>query len=172
MFGKIILTALLAGGPLLASAQLMMEPTRALAARDSLLQMAAATRLELAQQTQVDLKTLTKTRRHTIRGYASKAKQLDSDGWKTLVWQHRTIYRRNGRVQEKYTAYLHGRTILKEEWLNGSELWVRLRRPQDLKVATSLSPAVFNGTYIRGGYINWNGQKYLLPEALHVQQVR
>ncbi|OWP63475.1 hypothetical protein CDA63_08850 [Hymenobacter amundsenii] len=178
MLSRIILTGLLAGGPFLASAQLTTEPARplaarALAARDSLLKMAAATRFELAEQTWVDLQTPNRTRRHIIRGYAANAKQTDSDGRKkTLIWQHRTIYRRNGRIQEKYTAYLNNRTILEERWLNGSELWIRLRRPQDLKLAAPLSPAVFNGTYARGGYINWNGKNYLLPEALHVQQVR
>ena len=169
-----MLTGLLAGSTFMASAQVVQvvtEPASALATRDSLLQTAAATRLELAQQTGFVLKTLNKSRRHMVRGYAYNSKQTDSYSGtpkRTLVWEHRTVYRRNGRVQEKYTAYMHNRRILEERWLNGSPLWMRISRPQDMKVAAFFprQPA-FNGTYVRGGYVNWQGKKYMLPNALH-----
>lgn len=153
-----------------ASAQLLTEASQATAARDSLLQVAAATRLELAQQTSFVLSAPNKRRSHVVRGYSYSTNTNSSEykKRKVLVWQQRTIYRRNGRVQEKYTAYLHDRRILDERWLNDRPLWIRLNRPQDLK-ATSLGPKqpAFAGLYVASGFLSWNAKKYLLPNALH-----
>lgn len=164
------LLGLLMLGSQWASAQLITDAAQATAARDSLLQLAATTRLELAQQTSFVLSTPNKRRCHVVRGYRYSTNTNSSEykKRKVLVWQHRTTYRRNGRVQEKYAAYLHDRRILNERWLNNQPLWISINRPQDLKTTSFLpgQPA-FIGTYVQGGYLSWNAKKYLLPNALH-----
>ncbi|MFD2786854.1 hypothetical protein [Hymenobacter rubripertinctus] len=173
MLAKIILTGLLAGGAARVSAQVITEPARALAARDSLLQTAAATRLELAEQTTLVLKIRRKTRRHIARGYSITPQGMDphtGERKRGVVWEHRIIYRRNGRIQEKYTAYLLDRPILEERWLNGSVLWLRMGRPQDLRMTKfAQDQPAYNGTYIRGGYVSWQGRKYRLPQGLEAR---
>lgn len=164
LFGLVILSSQWA------SAQLITDVSRATAARDSLLQIAATTRLELAQQTSFVLSTPNKRRSHVVRGYSYSTKTNSSEykKRKVLVWQQRTIYRRNGRVQEKYTAYLQDRRILNERWLNDRPLWIQVSRPHDLKTTSALpSQPAFTGLYVAGGYLSWNTRKYLLPNALH-----
>ncbi|WP_426489825.1 hypothetical protein [Hymenobacter sp. 102] len=170
MLRTLSLIGLITLGSQWARAQLLTEASQATAARDSLLQVAAATRLELAQQTSFVLKASNKRRSHVVRGYRYSTDTNSSEykKRKVLVWQQRTIYRRNGRVQEKYTAYLHDRRILDERWLNDRPLWIRLNRPQDLKTSSSKSSQPgFAGLYVASGFLSWNAKKYLLPTALH-----
>lgn len=155
--------------PVAAHAQTVTDLAKATAARDSLLQMAASTRLELNQTTKFELTAPRMgVRRHVVQGYnpAANPNKLPQDRLQRLnVWKQKTVYLRNGQVKETFVAKVNGQKILQERRLNGSTIWLKLGRGQDLYNKTPATNKYFSGTYTRDGYFSWNGTQYALPKA-------
>ncbi|WP_460613170.1 hypothetical protein [Hymenobacter seoulensis] len=166
MIKRILPLAMLLAGFQTSVAQVITDQARATTARDSLMQVAAATRAELLQRTGFIVKAPRMgARRHIIRGYVipAYAQNLPENRSKrNLVWEQKTVYRRNGQVAERYVARLKGQPVLRERRLNGTTLWLSLNRPQNLAEANGATSNAIYGTYVRDGYFNLGSKRYLI----------
>jgi hypothetical protein len=156
--------------PVVSQAQVITDVTKATAARDSLLQMAATTRSELNQTTKFEITAPRMgLRRHVVKGFtlAENPNKLPTDKVKRLyVWKQKTRYLRNGQVKETFVAQLKNQKVLQERRLNGTTTWLKLGRGLDLSNKNPASNTYFSGTYTQDGYFIWNSTQYALPKAL------
>lgn len=145
-------------------AQLITDPTQATAARDTLFQQADMLRA-LAQQTTPKFTTNQKglaQRRHVVKGRSSELTSNTSStaplstAAKSSKWNHRTIYWYNGDIEERFKLKQAGRTVLREQRINGVVTW--------LKMEPLLYRKSHSGTYLKEGYLTLDGKFYLLPE--------
>ncbi|NVO83597.1 hypothetical protein [Hymenobacter terrestris] len=169
MISKTLLFGLLLLGSVQASAQAITDAARATAARDSLMRAVESIHAQLVQKTGFVLKTPNRKRRHLVSGNYITPRIIDAEtGQKRqfVLWKHRTIYRRNGRIEEKYTAYQPGGLLLQERRLNGQIIWLVLSPRRSDAVA---NPLLRYARYIRGGYLLWNQRQYVLPTAVELK---
>lgn len=142
-----------------AKAQLINDPARATAARDTLLRQA----IQLRQQVQGQSAFFTmnghtrRLRRQVMRGTATPA---TADASPTLYWKQVTRYRRNGRVQEHFYIKTNSKLILEEYRLNGRTL--RLDVLSQVPGSGSLTPRHL-GRYWQSGYLVLDRKQYVLP---------
>lgn len=156
--------------PFITQAQIITDVTKATAARDSLLQLAASTRLELSEKTRFEITAPRMgARRHVVQGFnpAANPNKLPQDRVQRMnIWKQKTVYLRNGQVKETFVAKINGQKILRERRLNGTTTWLSIGRTQDLYSPTAAGSRNFYGTYTRDGYFTWNGTQYALPKPL------
>ncbi|MBX0291907.1 hypothetical protein K3G63_15750 [Hymenobacter sp. HSC-4F20] len=156
MIQKLLLLSVFLCGAQVSVAQIITDPARAVAARDSLLNFAGETKLAIQQQS-AHFKAKTShlgARRHVVEGFLPGASGR-------FHWKHKTIQRRNGAVVERYIALQQGRQVLRERRLNGVITYLQLQLP--LPTAASNIPRGHMGMYMREGYLRWNKNQYVLP---------
>jgi len=145
-----------------AKAQLIADPTRALAARDTLLQQAT----QLRQQVQGQSAFFTanghtpRLRRQVVRGTVELAAQAGTAHTTQLRWRQVTRYRRNGRVQEHFLIKTSSKLIPDEHRLNDHTL--RLAILNLVPGSGSLTPRHL-GKYWQSGYVLLDRKQYALP---------
>ncbi|MBH8556553.1 hypothetical protein [Hymenobacter negativus] len=154
-------------------AQLITDPARAAAARDTLLQQAAQLRLH-AEQTSPIFNTNARARgrrRVVVQGISHQnSGTLPNDGvrqtqWApdNIAWRHVTRYRRDGRVQERYRLSAGHQMLLNERRLNGAVIWL------SVPVAYTSVPGMVvrhRGLFLRTGYVMLDKDQYVLPKSL------
>ena len=169
-FGCLLAFLTLLTGP--ARAQLINDPARAIAARDTLLQQAAQLR-QRAEQTTTFFTT--NARRHSRRrvvvmGICHQQRaplptnMVRQTQWapNNISWRHVTRYRRNGRVQERYRLTMGSKLLLKERRLNGNVIWLSI----PVAYTNALGTAVrHRGLYLRTGYVLLNQEQFALPRT-------
>ncbi|MFD1468976.1 hypothetical protein ACFQ48_12135 [Hymenobacter caeli] len=156
----------------LARAQVIADPARALAARDTLLRQAEQLRQQV-QQTSPRLATnaLGRPRRRTqVSGFTARGGRrpaarpgeapLGAARPVLIFWSQQTRYHRNGRVQERFYATVNNRVLFDERRLNGRVVWLVVSQaPGPGRVA-----ARHRGLLL-AGYVALDGQQYALPAA-------
>ncbi|MBO2008906.1 hypothetical protein [Hymenobacter negativus] len=168
--GLLALSVLLAGP---ARAQLITDPARALAARDTLLQQAAQLRLR-AEQTSPFFKTNSHgrgRRRVVVQGISGQnsgalpATGVRQTQWTpdNVVWRHVTCYRRNGRLLERYRLSMGHKTLLRERRLNGNVIWLSIPVAYSNVMGTAIR---HRGLFLRTGYLTLDNDQYVLPRPL------
>ncbi|WP_201978302.1 hypothetical protein [Hymenobacter rubidus] len=169
------LGALLALGLLAAPAhaQLITDPARATAARDTLLHQAALLR-ERAVQTSAFFTTNVRgdnRRRVVVQGKSAfksappAPTSVRQAQWApdNIAWRHITRYRRNGRVQERFRITMDGKTLLKEHRLNGAVQWLYI----PVAYSSAIGLAVHHrGFYLLTGYVLLDKEQYALPKPM------
>ena len=167
--GVLLALLLLAGT---AHAQLITDPARATAARDTLLHQAAQLRLR-AEQTTAVFKTNAqgRSRRRVVvlgisqRNSATQTTGVRQSQWASnnVVWRHVTHYRRNGLLQERYRLSIGHKTLLNERRLNGNIIWLSIPMATTNVLGTALQ---HRGLFLRTGYIMLDKDEYVLPKPL------
>jgi hypothetical protein len=168
--GGLLAFLLLAGN---AHAQLITDPARATAARDTLLHQAAQLRLR-AEQTSALFATNARNRgrrRMAVVGVSHQnSATLPTAGirhtqWApdNVVWRHVTRYRRNGRVVERYRLSMGHQTVLKERRLNGSVIWLSIPVAHSNVMGTAIR---HRGLFLRTGYVILDNDQYVLPRTV------
>jgi hypothetical protein len=156
--------------PFLASAQVVTDPAKAAAARDSVLQQAAQTRQLLEKQTssfEVRARRLGK-RRLVTRGYASTAKTSSSvmsqgvSSKEVLLWKRVSWQRRNGNVEETFRSYGNQQPSLRQSHHNGQLTFLEVMQYRKREFV-SRPVTVKRGLLTRNGYVRWGGTSYILP---------
>ena len=166
-----LLALLLVAGT--ARAQLITDPARATAARDTLLQQSAQLRLR-AEQTTASFTTNSRNRgrrRVVVLGVSRQnSATLPNTGvrltdWApdNVVWRHVTRYRRNGRVVERYILSMGHQTVLRERRLNGNVIWLSIPVAQPRVMGTAIR---HRGLFLRTGYLVLDQSQYVLPRPL------
>ncbi|MDO7884332.1 hypothetical protein [Hymenobacter cheonanensis] len=146
-----------------AKAQLIANPARALAARDTLLQQAT----QLRQQVQAQSAFFTANghtphlRRQVVRGIVKLTAGAGTATTTQLRWRQVTRYRRNGRVQEHFLVKTSSKLIMDEHRLNGHTL--RLVILSQVPGSGSLTPRHL-GKYWQSGYVLLDRKQYALPQ--------
>lgn len=153
--------------PLLASAQLITDPTRATAARDSVLQQASALRLQLEQQTKKPtIKAPFKgVRRVVTRGYRVRANRQDpttATSHVQLVWKCVTRVRRTGSTVEKFKGYADGRLALREVRVDGQVRYLEVQTFRLLPAVQGPTPS-YRSLLTANGLVLWRQDYYQLP---------
>ena len=149
-----------------AQAQLITDPARATAARDTLLHEAQRLRLVATQNTPffVSNGRHRNPRRVQVTGtFAPKPTVLvrsvvDQRVLAIVTWEHITRYRRNGQVQEKFRIWYAGDLLLDERRLDGTVRWLSL----PASGAAGGLPARHLGLYLQTGYLYCDGAAYVL----------
>ncbi|WP_310391446.1 hypothetical protein [Hymenobacter sp.] len=153
-----------------AQAQFITDPARATAARDTL--------LREAQQLRQRVEQTTRRFSTNARGRSRKRVVVVGEVDPTLAagvpapgqpqpvqprirWKHVTRYRRNGRVQERFRAWLDNNTLLDERRLNGTVLWLSLPLPYSSPLGVVMR---HRGFYLRTGYLVYDKDVYVLPQ--------
>ena len=162
----VALLALLLGGTT-AQAQLITDPARATAARDTLLREAQRLRLLVAQGTPVFITNASYRNRRRVVATGTfvptPAVMVPSViGQRVALsatWKHVTHYRRNGRVQEKFRLRLDGQVLLDERRIDGAVRWLSLAASG----ARGGLPARHLGLYLQTGYVFCDGAACVLP---------
>lgn len=156
-----------------APAQVITDPVRAAAARDTLLREAERLRLGVAQLTQPFL-TNAQThyrKRVVVVGLINPALVPVGQrspgplppGSPVVRWRHVTRYRRNGRVQEWYRLTVNGNNIVRERRLNGAVTWLVIPAAYSQVAGT---PMRHRGFYLRSGYVRLDNDLFALPQPL------
>ena len=163
----VALLALLLGGTT-AQAQLITDPTRAAAARDTLLREAQRLRILATQSTPVIVTNANSRSRNRVRVTGTfvptpvvmvpsvVGQRVPS----SIAWKHVTRYHYNGRVQEKFRIKLDGRLLLKEGRLDGAVRWLLLPLPFGVVMG---QPVRHRGLYLQTGYVFCDDAAYVLP---------
>lgn len=156
-----------------AQAQLITNPARAVAARDTLWHEAEQLKRGAAQ---VALPFTTNARVHSrkrvvVVGVVDPA--LIPGGARSpgqpapvppvVKWRHITRYRRNGRVQESYRLSVNGNDVLRERRLNGTVIWLHIPAAYSQVAGT---PMHHRGLYLRSGYVRLDNEAFVLPQPL------
>ena len=168
--GCLVALALLAAP---AHAQIITEPARSAAARDTLLSQAAQLR-QRAEQTSPFFTTNARghnRRRVIVQGIAqiksatTAPGSLRQNAWApdNIAWRHVTRYRRNGRVQERFRLTMGKKMVLKEARLNGNILWVSMPAAYSNVMGLAMR---HRGLYLRTGYVVLDKDEYALPKPL------
>jgi hypothetical protein len=166
-----LLALLLVAGT--ARAQLITDPARATAARDTLLHQAAQLRLR-AEQTSASFTTNSRgrsRRRVVVLGISRQnSATLPNNGvrqtqWApdNVVWRHITRYRRNGRVLERYRISMGHQTVLNERRLNGNVIWLSIPIAYSNVMGTAIR---HRGLFLRTGYVVLDLSQYVLPQPV------
>lgn len=153
-------------------AQLITDPIRGTAARETLLREAERLQFGVAQ---VTLPFITNTRAHYRKRVVVVGKVnnfLLSSGKinrgqpvpvpPSVWWRHVTRYRRNGRVQESYRLMVSGNDVLRERRLNGTVTW-------SIPAAYSQVAGVMirhRSPYLQSGYVRLDNEEFALPQPL------
>ena len=156
-----------------AHAQIITDPARATAARDTLLRQAEHLR-QRAGQASIFFTTNARSRnkrRVVVQGIVrfqsapSAPAIVRQNQWApdSTTWRHVTRYRRNGRVQEKFQIIMAHHTLLKESRLNGSVVWLSI--PVAYSKAMNLVVR-HRGLYLRTGYVLLDKDEYMLPKSM------
>ncbi|GAB3864378.1 hypothetical protein GCM10028824_01840 [Hymenobacter segetis] len=156
-----------------AHAQLITDPARAAAARDTLLHQAAQLRLR-AEQTSLNFNTNARgryRRRVVVTGFSRQnSGTLPTAGVRQMqwvpdnvAWRHITRYRRNGRVMERYRLTMGHQTLLSERRLNGTIIWLSIPVAYSNAMGTAVR---HRGLYLRTGYVMLDKDQYVLPKPL------
>ena len=150
--------------PLTLSAQTLLDPAQATAARDSLFNQATLIRQQIEQKSN---QSPTKAPRKGAYRIVAKGYYPVNAGRK-LAWRHNIVYRYDGTRLELYTAYLEdGKVALQERRHNGELTWLKLQSYQVPKnLALSIPTQRSSGTYAAKNYVWWSGKSYLLPNRL------
>ena len=159
-----LLLALLAAT--VAKAQIITDPTQALAARDTLLLQAAQVRQQVQAQSAY-FTTNGRThhlRRQVARGVVEIAAQAGTVTTTRLHWRQVTRYRRNGRVQEHFLIKTTNKVVLDEYRLNNHTL--RLAILSQVPGSGILTPRHL-GQYWQSGYVTLDRKQYALPPPAH-----
>ena len=152
-------------------AQVITNPARAMAARDTLLREAQLLQQRAGQTTRF---FVTNARGHSRRRVvvvgtvdpklvptSPTAAATPPPRPPLTTWKHVTRYRRDGRVQERFRIWLNGNTLLSERRLNGAVLWLSI--PEQYSSAMGL-PMRHRGFYLKTGYLLYDNDVYLLPQ--------
>ncbi|UOR04826.1 hypothetical protein MUN82_18020 [Hymenobacter aerilatus] len=148
-----------------AQAQLITDSVQATAARDTLFHHADMLRA-VAQQNTPKFTTNRKglaQRRHVVKGRSAELTSNTtntvplSNSAKSSKWSHRTIYWYSGNTEERFKLKQAGRTVLREQRINGVVTWLQL---QPLLYRKSHA-----GSYLKEGYVVLDGKPYRLAEA-------
>ena len=156
-----------------AHAQLITDPIRAVAARDTLLREAEGLQRGVAQ---VTLPFITNARAHyrkrvVVVGLVNPSLMPASKinpgqpaaGAPVIRWRHVTHYRRNGRVQESYRLTVNGNDILRERRLNGTVTWLTIPAAYSQVAGIKMR---HRGLYLRSGYVRLDNEDFTLPQRL------
>ena len=146
-------------------------PTRATAARATLLRQAAQLRQRAGQGTASFTTNARSRRRVVVQGLVRfSSSTLPPAGvrqqpWEAenTVWRHVTRYRRNGRVLEKYRLRMGNKALLTERRLDGAVTWLSI--PAVYALAMGLARR-HHGLYLRTGYVALDKDEYILPRPL------
>jgi hypothetical protein len=172
IFSTAAVAAALSLLPGLAQAQLVTDPARAAAARDSVVLMANRYRQTIEQQAgrfDVKVHRLGK-RRRVVRGYYFK-KATNPNALNAAVvstkreraWKHVTRTLATGVVRERYVGYLEDKEVLEETRTNHQTTYVRVHRL--VKAAANVNFIVaraLHGYYTSEGYVKWGREQFLL----------
>lgn len=153
-------------------AQLITDPARATAARDTLLQQAAQLRLR-AEQTSAFFTTnahARSRRRMVVMGISRQnsgtlpTTNVRQSQWgrDNTTWRHVTRYRRDGRVLERYRLTMGYQTVLKERRLNGAVIWLSIPVAYSKVMGTAIR---HRGLFLRTGYLTLDNSEYALPRS-------
>jgi hypothetical protein len=153
-------------------AQLIADPVRASAARDTLLREAEQLQRGVAE---ASASFTTNARGHyrkrvVVIGLARPA-LVPSKGnpgqpqpvTPVIRWRHVTHYRRNGRVQERYRISVNGNDVLRERRLNGTVTWLTIPAAYSQVAGTVMR---HRGLYLRSGYVRLDNQEFNLVQPL------
>jgi hypothetical protein len=154
-------------------AQIITDPARATAARDTLFQQAAQLR-QLAEQTSPFFKTNVRgrsRRRVVVMGISRQASGiLPAAGirqtqWApdNVAWRHVTRYRRDGRLIEWYRLTMGNKVLLKESRLDGSVIWLSIPIAYSNAMGKNIR---HRGLYLRTGYLMLDKDQFALPKPL------
>lgn len=163
---------LLLGVPCTASAQTIIDPAAATAARDSLFEQVALVRQQIEQKSRRFVVKAPKTgaRRVVVRGFYVRQRDNNTPDGKTstpVAWKHVIKHYRNGSSRELYTAYLDEKIVLQERRHNGQLTWLHLQNYRDIRLSSILPARLvpnskLSGTYTATDYVKWSGKDYLL----------
>ena len=156
-----------------ARAQLITDPTRATAARDTLLHQADQLKLR-AEHTSAFFNTnaRARSRRHVVVTGISRQSSgtlpnagVRQNQWApdNVAWRHVTRYRRNGRVEERYRLTMGNKLLLKERRLNGAITWLSIPVAYSNVMGTAIR---HRGLYLRTGYVILDKEQYAFPKPL------
>jgi hypothetical protein len=162
---------LLLAGP--ARAQLITDPARATAARDTFLHQAAQLRLR-AEQTSAVFKTNAQgrsRRRVVVLGISNHNNAtrtttgVRQTQWapNNVVWRHVTRYKRDGRLLERYRLSIGHKILLSERRLNGNVIWLSIPVAYTNALGTAIR---HHGLFLRTGYLLLDKDEYVLPKPL------
>ena len=155
-----------------AQAQLITDPGRAAAARDTLLREAERVRLGVAQVSNLTANARVNYRKRVVVAGLYNPALLPADqrkpgplypGSPVVRWRHVTRYRRNGRVQEQYRLTVNGNNIMRERRLNGVVTWLVIPAAYSQVAGT---PMRHRGFYLRSGYVRLDNDLFALPQPL------
>jgi hypothetical protein len=157
-------------------AQVVTDPARALAARDSVQQQATAIRQELEGLTLNFVVRAPRSgkRRIITRGYgprqpvqgATAAAAAPRVGRRTLLWRKVEVRRRSGTTVEKFRgySYLGRQPVLQETRHNGRLTYLVATRYKLIPFVSK--PAVTSRGVLTGtGFVRWGKFQYIVPSG-------
>ena len=154
-------------------AQLITDPIRAAAARDTLLREAEQLKRGVAGASASFITNALAhpRKRVVVVGLVNPTlvpSGKESPGLPPRVppvvrWRHVTHYRRNGRVQERYRISVNGNDILRERRLNGIVTWLTIPTTYSQVAGTVMR---HRGLYLRSGYVRLDNQTFNLVPSL------
>ncbi|WP_162910790.1 hypothetical protein [Hymenobacter oligotrophus] len=157
-----------------ATAQVVTDPGKATAARDSVVHAANTLRQELQSRT-IGFKTKAPAagkRRVVARGYAQPERLMAtasaSSGGRTtkqvLLWKHVRRIRRNGTTLDRFYGYQGKHPVLEETRHNGQLTYVRVTRYKWTPYV-SLPTVAKQGWLSSSGYVRWGTETFIVPTA-------